>query len=950
MLKKLILTFTIVLIQHFVFSENKRVLLISSYNSEFPTFYQQINGIKSVLDPVAQISLEFMDSKRFVEEKNTELFTQYLSYKLAHSTKYDAIISTDDNALDFVLKNQNSLFKNIPIVFCGVNNIRKALDQNTNPWVTGTIESVSLEETVEIMVRLFPHSKKLYAISDNTSSGQGDLKKYYQLAADMPEFEFLEILTHKMNFEEYKTQLRRIPEDVPVLLLSAYHDSKQTTITFEETMQLLKENLKAPLFHLWEHGMGEGVLGGKIISHYEQGKTAANMLQKIWQGADLSSLKVVNQSPNVILFDYKQLQRFGLSERNLPKESMLLNKPETFISKNKELVQTTIFIFILLIGFIIILSRNILKRQKIEQALIQQNKQYEKLNEEYKYQNKQINAAKQLAEENEVRFRHLFENNPVSLWEEDFSGVKKLLEQLPCRIENLESYLNENPDFVTECARAIKINKINQATLDLFEFDNKEELIRNFSKIFNDNSFTVFKQLLMAIAKDKLRITLETEFINRSGQTIYAILNVFTFDDFTKSIVAIIDTTKIKLTKQNLASKIMELQQSEHELKKTNKELVLAKEQAEESEQLKSAFLANMSHEIRTPMNGILGFTELLSEPQLSGKEKQNYIAIIKKSGQRMLDTINDIIDISKIHAKQVQINYSLINLQDELNTLFEFFKPEADSKKLQFTFDVQIPPGCEKVSTDQNKLYSILSNLIKNAIKYTEKGSIKINAVLEEKVFSFSVKDTGIGIPANRLSAIFQRFVQADLSDVRALEGAGLGLAITQSYAEMLGGEILVKSTVGKGTEFTVKLPFLMQPNDEAQSPHRQKNNNNTSKKLKILIAEDDDISYIHLELLLKEQAVQVYRAKNGEEAIHMVKNNPKIDLVLMDIKMPGTNGIEATKQIRLFNKQLPIIGQSAYALSGDKAKALSAGCNGYITKPIDKEQLIKLIEVSIS
>lgn len=243
---------------------------------------------------------------------------------------------------------------------------------------------------------------------------------------------------------------------------------------------------------------------------------------------------------------------------------------------------------------------------------------------------------------------------------------------------------------------------------------------------------------------------------------------------------------------------------------KNKQELIRAKEKAEESDRLKSSFLANMSHEIRTPMNGILGFTELLKEPNLTGDEQKMYIDIIKRSGDRMLDTVNDLIDISKIETGQMLTVKAEVNINDELEVIYNFFKPEAENKGLKLEWLYQLSEDINIIQTDKHKLHSLLTNLIKNAIKYSDQGLIEIGAYQEQQFIEFYVKDEGIGIPENRLDAIFQRFEQVDFLDVRAFEGSGLGLAICKAYAEMLGGRIWLESTLGVGSVFYFNIPIL--------------------------------------------------------------------------------------------------------------------------------------------
>jgi len=250
------------------------------------------------------------------------------------------------------------------------------------------------------------------------------------------------------------------------------------------------------------------------------------------------------------------------------------------------------------------------------------------------------------------------------------------------------------------------------------------------------------------------------------------------------------------------------------EKKKTMQELISAKEKAEESDHLKSAFLANMSHEIRTPMNGILGFSELLKEPDLTGEEHEFYIDLIEKSGARMLNIINDIVDISKIESGQMNLSISKTNINEQMEYIFKFFKPEAEKKGIHLKINNTQPDQLVSLETDQQKLYAILSNLVKNSIKYTFTGEVEFGYLLKENESSelvFYVKDTGIGIPKERQTAIFERFVQSDIFDKDALQGAGLGLSIAKAFVEMLNGKIWLESEEGKGSVFYFTLPYVV-------------------------------------------------------------------------------------------------------------------------------------------
>ena len=391
------------------------------------------------------------------------------------------------------------------------------------------------------------------------------------------------------------------------------------------------------------------------------------------------------------------------------------------------------------------------------------------------------------------------------------------------------------------------------------------------------------------------------------------------------------------------------------ERKKAEEDLKLALENAQESDRLKSAFLSNMSHEIRTPMNGILGFTSLLKEPQLSGEEMNKYIRIIEKSGNRMLSTINDIVDISRIEAGQVDV----INTKISLNKIFEeqynFFNIEAEAKGLELVCKSTISDKEANIITDKHKLEGILTNLIKNAIKFTDHGHISFGCSIKKEkdadVLEFYVKDTGIGIPSDRIEAIFNRFEQADIEDVRVYEGSGLGLAISKSYVEMLGGNIKVTSEAGLGSTFTFTIPCIWQSTKENDIEGSPKIDKQVSlKNFSVIIAEDDEASRLLLEAVFENKFQEIIYTKTGKETLDRFRENPEVNIILMDLKMPIMSGFEVTCEIRKFNREVIIIAQTAFGLLGDKEKALEAGCDDYIAKPINTGLLFEKIMFHLS
>ncbi|MDQ2177570.1 PAS domain-containing hybrid sensor histidine kinase/response regulator [Marinifilum sp. D714] len=382
--------------------------------------------------------------------------------------------------------------------------------------------------------------------------------------------------------------------------------------------------------------------------------------------------------------------------------------------------------------------------------------------------------------------------------------------------------------------------------------------------------------------------------------------------------------------------------------KRTEDELIKAKNQAEESDRLKSAFLANMSHEIRTPMNGILGFAELLKTPKIKSVKKEKYIDIIGKSGKRMLNIINDIIDISKIESGSMELKLSDSNVNEQVEYIYTFYKREVEEKGLMLQFHNGLPWDEALVTTDREKLFAILTNLVKNAIKCTKKGIIEFGYLKKNNDLEFFVRDTGHGVPKHRMGAIFDRFVQAENIEEIDRQGVGLGLSITKSYIDMLGGKIWLESEEDFGSTFYFTIPYQILSEEEKlkkTGKNGEDYNELLELELNVIIAEDDAVSSALLAHFMEKYSSEIRKVNTGVEVVEVCKNVSDIDLILMDMRMPKLNGYEATRNIRKFNKDVVIIAQTAYGLSGDREKAIDSGCNDYLAKPIGKNALVSLL-----
>jgi len=381
------------------------------------------------------------------------------------------------------------------------------------------------------------------------------------------------------------------------------------------------------------------------------------------------------------------------------------------------------------------------------------------------------------------------------------------------------------------------------------------------------------------------------------------------------------------------------------EKKATWEKLKEAKEKAEESNRLKSVFLQNVSHEIRTPINAIMGSISLLRESSEDEAMREKYYEILEISGERLLTTVNDLIDISQVETQQIKVNKSAFSLSKLLADHIDVATPLAEKKNNKIVCSSKYLHNEIILHTDKNMLNGIFINLLNNANKFTTNGLIEIGSHDEDGSIVFYVKDNGIGIPKNRLEVIFDRFVHADTSLSRPHEGSGLGLSIAQAYAKLLGGNLWVESEEGKGSTF-----FFNIPKEEATLTPPDTDKEDIQVALfpnrKILIAEDDSLNFLILKRFIENMGItDILHAKNGEEAVEMVRNDNELSLRLMDIRMPEMSGEEATQIIRTFNPKIPIIAQTAFAMPDDRDRFIAIGCNDYIPKPIDKTTLINLL-----
>ncbi|HON17946.1 MAG TPA: PAS domain S-box protein [Salinivirgaceae bacterium] len=538
----------------------------------------------------------------------------------------------------------------------------------------------------------------------------------------------------------------------------------------------------------------------------------------------------------------------------------------------------------------------------------------------------------------------------------DFTERKKFEDTLK---ESEERYkkLFENANDAILLLDGTQIIDVNKKALELFGYNKKELIGKTFDQLSPEKQPNrLFSKTLAQNFIDRAYLTAqEFEWIHTSsnGKEKECIIKLSTVDISGKKFLqAIINDISESIKQQKIIEETQkQLKQHNEELIQINNQLRHALKKAEESEQLKSAFLANVSHEIRTPLNGILGFCELLKIESYRKEKTDEFIEVIERSSHHLLDLINDIIDLSKIEANQVTIQNAPFCVDVLVEDIIRLHSPTAIQKNISLRSKNlnEKPFG---VNADATKVKQILNNLVNNAIKFTETGEIIVEYYQKNGEVGFLVKDTGIGIAEEDITKIFERFRQIENQLGKSAGGTGLGLAICKSLVELMGGKIMVESTLGVGTTFHVVLPIKETILDcsSAKSETRKVPKTLNLKGKKILVAEDEHINMVLIQETLTKYEATIFTAYNGEEALNFVNLNYPIDLILMDIKMPLLTGIEALVRIQHVRPEIPIVALTAYALLDEIQNLRKIGFNDVITKPIDFSLLTEVLDRFLS
>jgi PAS domain S-box-containing protein len=504
---------------------------------------------------------------------------------------------------------------------------------------------------------------------------------------------------------------------------------------------------------------------------------------------------------------------------------------------------------------------------------------------------------------------------------EDVTDRKKAEKALMESEEKFRSIMENSADAIFITDKQGKYIYTNKAVSSMLGFSSEEMKCKTILDMTPQNRKDEYLEIFSQL-QNKGKLFIEIELLKKNGKFISTDFNAIILPD------GLVYGSSRDIT----------------ERKHAKEELIKAKEKAEEGDRLKTAFLHNISHEIRTPMNAIVGFSALLGEPDVDTQSRKEYIEVIIQSSNHLLAIISDIVDISNIEANLVKIVKNVININSVLKSLCDQFLPKASEKKIQLICETNVTDSDASIIADSTKITQILINLINNAIKFTDKGYVKVGCVLSDQFLQFQVSDTGIGISIEYHQKIFDRFYQVQQAVSRLYEGTGLGLAISKANVELMGGKIWLTSDPGKGTSFYFTIPYEKQDVEILATNEKNVVEGFVFPVNKtILVAEDVDSNFKLINYFLHGTNAEAIRAHNGKEAIKKCLSNKNIDLILMDIKMPVMDGYTAVKLIRETNTTIPIIAQTAYI--DDREQAIEFGCSGFISKPFDKKGLLKVL-----
>jgi len=959
------------------------VLLISSYHPSFPTFFDQANGILDTFRPRSiELDIEFLDSKRFTLEQTAPRMFSLLKDKLPSLPPYQAIMAADDNALKFVLQYQKELFHETPIVFLGINDIELALQQNENPLVTGVVEAVSMTDTIRLIHTLQPKVDTIKAIVDATVSGQSDLKTYYQAAQNFPFLSFSQISLKDLSWDTFKDQLKNLSENEALLLLSAYRDKNSEVRSFNESLEMIVRNAAVPVYHLWYHGLGDGLIGGKVISQYEQGRTAAQIVIKIIGGTPASQIQVNNESPNKYVFDYTLLKKYHIDFDLLPKPSTILHRPPSFLRDHKELSIFIGAVFAILVIALFFSIYVLFLKRKTEQQLKASEDKYRTLIEGTSDAVISIDPDRIIRSWNqgasdmfgyhktEIVGSHISRLIPLDKLDENYGIIDKVFSEndhLGFRTVNMtqegkritvEITLNRQSN---QSGETYGISAFIRNITDRMEAESAlQESEEKFSSAFHN------APVLMAISEIESSTLLEVNdaFLTATGyepkdligKTVQQI-GLIPEDEYAElqelynreGRVHNRELTLIKKDKTRLeclysgeilnmgdSSKVLAIATDLTERKKLERDLL----QAQKMEAI-GTLAGGIAHDFNNILAAIIGYTELSLQACPPDAEMIEDLREVLEASNRAKGLVQQILTFSR----QGESEKVLIQPASLIKENLKMLRPSLPAT---IKIEQYIDSDTGTILIDPTHINQIVLNLCTNAYHAMEEHGGTLGVILDTRdidgrdFIHLAISDTGSGIDPIVQKRIFEPYFTTKETG----KGTGMGLSIVHGLVTSYQGFLTVESELGKGTCIHLYLPIIDQHDEEKEQPV----SDDPTGSERILLVDDEEILVNMGKIMLTRLGYNVTIVTSSLAALELFNEIPReFDLVITDQTMPNMTGVELAEKLLIIRPDIPIILCTGFSSIVSENEAKKIGIKEFALKPLSKKHLSVLIRKAL-
>ncbi len=870
---------------------NPHVLLLSSYGYSWDSVPLLLSGVSTVLDRHANIDYVFMDTKVKAYNDIKEKVKEEIVYYVDHSGAFDFVLAADDDALTFVLEYQEALFKNIPIVFEGINNALLAETAVRNPYITGIIEDSPINDTIKLAKKINPKAKKVVGISDTGISGVGYSHQFLNCQENFPEMPFTVINSDEGELTDFGEKIASYTDDTILLFMSMNKDSYGNNYSLSEGVSFVYRHAQIPIYKADELGVGKGIMGGVTINFGHMASDAAQIILELSAGADISSYTLKN-APYYCVFDKHIMDEFSISidkiNESYEGEVTYLNNPISFFAANKGVIIPVIIIIFLLIVLLILSLVLLFKTRKTTKTIEEKDKN--------------LNDILDNIPGGVIAFRYHIYTKKIEMFYNNQGFLKSLpggineAEDLKSRIEisDYRSLLDLTPSSVLD------------------NIDRKLEKGENFKAVCKSTVFSAFS------------ITEFSAVMTKKEDDCYIYYAVIS--DITNE------------------TKLQEKEKKAFELEASNK--------------AKSDFLSVVSHDMRTPLNGIIGLAALM-KGETSDLTLLSDISKLQVSADYLLTLVNDTLDMSKIDNGSFALHPIVCSSKEIFDSLKIVVEPLLISKNIKINYVIEAPYET-MIFIDKQRAIQVYLNIVTNAIKFSKDKSeitLKISRVEATDTYvrdETQVIDHGIGMSPEFIPHIFDPFSQERKNTAKQYEGTGLGMSITKKIVEEMGGKIDVRSKPGHGTTVSFSMVIPLATKEQIRSLHKGKEENTDYallKDKKVLIVDDQSLNAEIVKRLLDKKGMKSEIAYNGKEGLDMFSKSVPFyyDFILMDVRMPVMDGLEATRAIRSLRrydaKTIPIIAMTANVFVGDKDECLASGMNAKMTKPIEPELVFKTL-----